>query len=221
MSTHPYCSAWKSLLALSVAYWLWLQRSQGGQKVLGWASIPPCCFSSCLIGRSTTDDASLKLKFRCFFSCLALSWAFSILPYVCVPVCPRARCRVSEMQSCLFVTIPAFQHSLSHNVAAFSQHTVTAHTGLHTVQTAKHKHPHSCTTYTLTQSHTRPAYWSVTIETERLPNRGYDGDGRGEEEVYLSLFFQAKHELMNQSVSQLKLISERAYKHSFIHLLPS
>lgn len=61
-------------------------------------------------------------------------------------------------------------------------------THAHNVHAAKPEHPHSCTTYTLTRTHTHthPAYWRVTMETERLLlNRGGDGDSRREEDVYL------------------------------------
>ena len=74
------------------------------------------------------------------------------------------------------------------------EHTHCAH--------GKHQHPHSHThLHTYSLPHTHPAYWSVTIETERLPIRGRDGESRGEEEVCLLLFIPATKELMSTSVA--------------------
>lgn len=158
-------------------------------------------FFDCKINdRIRTEEASLMFQLQYFFP----PWhsaKLSVLHLMSVCMCAFV-CGAESQKwrlACLYESsFSAF--SVSECGSVLTAYNCTyKHTHTHTVHTASISTPtHAPPTHSLTH----PAYWSVTIETERLPNRGGDGDSRREEEVYLPLFFHAKHELMNQSVTQ-------------------
>lgn len=202
LPTHPYCAAWESPLALSVTYWLWLRLKKLERTERTWMGFPSTLMLQLFFVRKIKDriraeEASLVLRSIFFLPETQLSVLYVIL---CLCACAS----LCVMQ-CLG-NAAAFQFSLSLNVAASSQHT-DAHTSTrcaYDIQYASVSTPTLAPTYT-THTYARahhPACWSVTMETECLPNRGCDGGSRREEEVCSPLFIHVIHELMNQSATQ-------------------
>lgn len=189
LPTHPYCAACESPLALSVTYWLWLCWSRG-QNVLGRASLPPCCFSSSLFARSSakrerirTEEDSLMLRSFFFFSKVSFLFLY-------FTICDAA----SQKHHLLVCTNPAASRVFSEHIAAHTHCTDCAY------DICRQQHPHSCTHHLHTHTQ-HPAYWRVTMETQRLPNRGCDGGSRGERTG--GRVFTSIHPCcMNQSVAQ-------------------
>lgn len=176
LCTHPYCTAWELLLALSEAYWLWLHRKlkRTGSTWTGFPStlLLQLLFDCKINDRIRTEGSWLDVKLE-----LALGSGPSRFT-LCLRACVQ-KPRNAVLPVCAKSGIAAFSVSqyncvlTARNCALTLAHNVQAPPLLH------HLHAH---TYT----HTHPAYWRVTMETERLlPNRGGDGDSRREEDVYL------------------------------------